>query len=378
MTLAFLYPGTFLWKIGYNGIRFQVIFQPNGQIPMSDHQTTLLRLVQQSLESWSLAGVDDCVPIPPITARPPRASSPTSATQQSPSQPMPRSPSVRPNSQPLNTPVPSIRSAVADQAAINQANLYHYAPNSEGTPLEMVNKKSTNADSMPATSLLPYKHPPRKVATSLPDPSAVGVEWTRVLPSDDTLAAMPDHAEALSLIETCVKKCTRCSMLANSRTQTVFGVGNPSPRLIFMGEAPGADEDLQGVPFVGRAGRLLTDMIEKGMKISRDQVYILNTLKCRPPGNRTPLPTEAIACREFLDAQLAVLRPEFICCLGAVAAQSLLGVSTPIGKMRGHWYTLGSSRVMCTWHPAYLLRNPPAKQQTWADLQMLMREMGLM
>ena len=125
--------------------------------------------------------------------------------------------------------------------------------------------------------------------------------------------------------------CVRCSHLAAARTQTVFGVGNPRPRLCFLGEAPGADEDEQGEPFVGRAGQLLTKIIE-ACTLRREDVYILNVLKCRPPGNRTPLPDEVEHCREYLDRQLAVLRPEFICCLGSVAAQSLLRTATPISK----------------------------------------------
>lgn len=148
-------------------------------------------------------------------------------------------------------------------------------------------------------------------------------------------------------------------------------------RLVFMGEAPGADEDRQGEPFVGRAGQLLTDIITKGMKIQREDVYILNTIKCRPPGNRAPLPQEAANCREFLNEQLAIIQPEFICCLGAVAAQNLLGSSVPIGQLRGRFHDFQGIKVLCTYHPAYVLRNPPAKRQVWDDIQMLMKEMGL-
>ena len=121
-----------------------------------------------------------------------------------------------------------------------------------------------------------------------------------------------------------VAACRRCKELAETRTQTVFGVGNPYAKLVFCGEAPGADEDRQGEPFVGRAGQLLTDIIEKGMKIRREDVYILNILRCRPPGNRNPLPVEAANCREYLERQLAIIQPQYICCLGAVAAQNLL------------------------------------------------------
>lgn len=143
-----------------------------------------------------------------------------------------------------------------------------------------------------------------------------------------------------------------------------------------MGEAPGADEDRQGLPFVGAAGQKLTQMI-LAMGFTRDQVYILNTIKCRPPGNRAPLPAEAQNCREYLDRQLAVLCPEFICCLGAVAAQNLLGVGTPIGQLRGRFHNYQGIRVVCTYHPAYILRNPSAHRPVWEDLQMLLAEMGL-
>ena len=186
-----------------------------------------------------------------------------------------------------------------------------------------------------------------------------------------------DREAALAVIAAEVARCTRCAELAASRTQTVFGVGNPRPRLVFMGEAPGADEDRQGVPFVGRAGQLLTDMIEKGMRLPRSEVYILNAVKCRPPENRTPEDEETSNCREYFQRQLEILRPEFICCLGAVAAHTLLEVKTSVGQLRGRIHDYQGAKVICTYHPAYLLRNPPAKKPTWDDLQMLMREMGL-
>ncbi|NLX97314.1 MAG: uracil-DNA glycosylase, partial [Rhodopirellula sp.] len=159
------------------------------------------------------------------------------------------------------------------------------------------------------------------------------------------------------------------------RTQTVFGEGNPYARLVFCGEAPGADEDRIGRPFVGRAGQLLTDIIEKGMKTSRKDVYILNILRCRPPGNRNPLPDEAANCREYLDRQLEIIQPKFICCLGAVAAQNLLDTTEPIGHLRGRVLDFNGIHVVCTYHPAYLLRNPSAKRPVWEDIQMLMAEM---
>jgi DNA polymerase len=173
-----------------------------------------------------------------------------------------------------------------------------------------------------------------------------------------------------------VVACTRCAELAQTRTQTVFGVGNPNATLVFCGEAPGADEDRLGEPFVGRAGQLLTDIITKGMKMRREDVYILNILRCRPPGNRTPLPAEAANCREYLDRQLAIIQPRFICCLGAVAAQNLLGSTTPIGQLRGRIHDYHGIKVVCTYHPAYVLRNPQAKRPVWEDIQMLMEEMA--
>ena len=190
-----------------------------------------------------------------------------------------------------------------------------------------------------------------------------------------TLAPADDRSAALAVWAKKVAGCTRCAELARTRTQTVFGVGNPHARLVFLGEAPGADEDRQGEPFVGAAGQLLNKILAAcGLK--REDVYIMNILRCRPPGNRLPLPAEAANCREYLDSQLAIIQPEFICCLGACAAQNLLQTDTAIGKLRGRFQDLDGSKVICTYHPAYLLRNPAAKKQTWEDMQMLMKAMG--
>ena len=189
------------------------------------------------------------------------------------------------------------------------------------------------------------------------------------------LAPSTSH-DSLAIIRQEVSACRLCDELASTRTQTVFGVGNPHARLCFLGEAPGADEDRQGEPFVGRAGQLLTKIIE-ACTLTRDDVYILNVLKCRPPGNRTPLPDEVSNCRVFLDRQLNLIRPEYICCLGAVAAQTLLDTQTPISRMRGKYFDYQGIRVMCTYHPAYLLRNPAAKKEVWEDMKMLMRDMEI-
>jgi DNA polymerase len=164
--------------------------------------------------------------------------------------------------------------------------------------------------------------------------------------------------------------------LAATRTQTVFGVGNPSARLVFIGEAPGADEDRQGQPFVGRAGQLLTKIIE-ACRLKREDVFIANVLKCRPPENRTPAPGEVANCREYLDRQLAIIRPDYICCLGGVAAKCLLGTDVPIGRLRGKFHMYEGISVMCTYHPAYLLRNPAAKREVWDDMKQLMAKLGI-
>ncbi len=194
----------------------------------------------------------------------------------------------------------------------------------------------------------------------------------------DSGDAPPDISDAptLDILEQQVAGCTRCDELASTRTQTVFGVGDPHARLWFLGEAPGADEDRLGEPFVGRAGQLLTKIIE-ACGLRRENVYIANILKCRPPGNRNPSPAEAANCRRFLERQLELVGPEFICCMGAVAAQNLLDTTVAIGRLRGRIHPYREAQVVCTYHPAYLLRNPAAKKDTWDDMKLLMREMGV-
>jgi DNA polymerase len=189
--------------------------------------------------------------------------------------------------------------------------------------------------------------------------------------------AAADKSTALTVLQNEVAGCTRCHELATTRTQTVFGVGAPNARLLFLGEAPGADEDRLGEPFVGRAGQLLTDMITKGMRLRREDVYIMNVLKCRPPANRNPSPDEVINCRSFLDRQIETIHPEFICCLGSIAAKALLNTELSIGRLRGKWHNYRGVPVVCTYHPAYLLRNPAAKRDVWEDLKLLMDRMGL-
>jgi DNA polymerase len=179
----------------------------------------------------------------------------------------------------------------------------------------------------------------------------------------------------LELIAEQVSTCPRCPELLATRKQTVFGDGCLDPEICFVGEAPGAEEDNQGIPFVGAAGHLLNRIIN-GCGFKREQVYICNILKCRPPGNRLPLATEAAHCREYLEKQLELVRPRYIVALGACAAQNLLGTTSGIGKLRGRFHDYQGVPVLCTYHPAYLLRSPEKKRDVWEDLKMLLTRMG--
>jgi uracil-DNA glycosylase family 4 len=170
--------------------------------------------------------------------------------------------------------------------------------------------------------------------------------------------------------------CTRCPLHRQGRKQIVFGVGNPHAELMFIGEAPGADEDQQGEPFVGRAGQLLNNMI-KAMGIQRKDVYIANIIKCRPPGNRTPEREECETCSPFLMRQIAAIKPKVIVALGAVAAKTLLAINAPMSELRGRWFDFRGTKLAVTYHPAFLLRDPRQKKETWKDLQMVMKDLGL-
>lgn len=181
--------------------------------------------------------------------------------------------------------------------------------------------------------------------------------------------------DALSKMRIEVANCFACS-LANCRTNTVFGVGNVTPRVVFFGEAPGADEDKQGEPFVGRSGKKLDEIIE-ACTLRREDVYILNVLKCRPPDNRTPEPEEIANCRHFFERQFDVLKPEYIVCLGATAAQALLETTDAIGRLRGRFHSYRGSKVVATYHPSYLLRNPAASKYVWEDMKIVLNDMGI-
>ena len=185
--------------------------------------------------------------------------------------------------------------------------------------------------------------------------------------------ARPAPAAGLQLIRTELGDCQRCK-LAPSRTNIVFGSGSPNAELVFVGEAPGYDEDQQGLPFVGRAGQLLTKIIES-IDIRREDVYICNVLKCRPPENRNPEPDEVLACNPFLKKQLAAIRPKIVCCLGTFAAQNVLQTAASISKLRGRFHDIDGMRVIATFHPAYLLRSPEKKRDVWEDLKQIRAEL---
>jgi len=209
----------------------------------------------------------------------------------------------------------------------------------------------------------------RAAATSPARPVPAPVELLSRYPGLEKTATL----EELSAF---IGDCKRCK-LAPPRTHLVFGVGNPNADLMFVGEAPGADEDARGEPFVGRAGQLLTDIIERGMGLSRADVYICNVIKCRPPDNRNPEPDEVAACEPFLMRQIDLVRPRAIVALGSFAVQALLKVKTPISRLRGNWQEVRGVKLMPTFHPAYLLRSPGEKRLVWQDIQEVMKLLGL-
>ena len=204
----------------------------------------------------------------------------------------------------------------------------------------------------------------------------VELDWEKPLPAQkNNKAVTENNKKPLNDLGREVLGCQRCS-LARTRKNIVFGDGNVSAKIVFVGEAPGADEDEQGLPFVGRAGQLLTNII-KAMGLTRKDVYICNILKCRPPGNRNPLPEEIRLCEPFLKQQLHIISPQIICALGSFAAKTLLKTETPITALRGRFQTYEGIKLMPTYHPAYLLRNPSAKKQVWEDVQLIMKEIEI-
>jgi uracil-DNA glycosylase len=224
--------------------------------------------------------------------------------------------------------------------------------------------------------------PAEPLATASPAVPSVAPQLMKLV-SFNNLGPMPaakipvaDRAAALRAIQEEIGDCTRCPLAYAGRRNIVFGDGSPAARLMFVGEGPGADEDAQGVPFVGKAGQLLNNMIA-AMGLQREEVYIANIVKCRPPGNRVPEPIEANTCSQFLLRQIDVVRPEVIVALGATAAMYLLGVKQSLSSLRGHWHTCRGAKLVVTYHPAFLLRDPRQKVEAWKDLQMVMAELGL-
>ena len=199
-------------------------------------------------------------------------------------------------------------------------------------------------------------------------PAAAATE----LPISPDIAAVAP-VDTLEAIRSDIGDCQRCK-LAPTRTTIVFGSGNPSAEIVFVGEAPGYEEDQQGLPFVGEAGRLLTKIIES-IGIKREDAYICNILKCRPPGNRNPEPDEVLVCSPFLKRQIASIRPKIVCCLGKFAAQTMLQRADPISRLRGEFHDIDGMRVIATFHPAYLLRSPEKKREVWEDMKQIRAEL---
>lgn len=269
----------------------------------------------------------------------------------------------------LRTLDPQLKRALAERIRFyNELGIYDFYRR-EGLPAEA-----------PLESALPKNQPelrepmtPRaKAAVAVP---AVEDDLFEVANSKPE-SKVTDPAEALRIVREDLGDCTRCRLHKQGRKQIVFGVGNPRAQLMFIGEAPGADEDQQGEPFVGRAGQLLNNMI-KAMGLQREHVYIANIIKCRPPGNRTPERDECETCSPFLMRQIAVIEPAVIVALGAVAAKTLLAINAPMAELRGHWYDFRGTKLAVTYHPAFLLRDPRQKKEAWKDLRMVMKELGL-
>ena len=218
------------------------------------------------------------------------------------------------------------------------------------------------------------------IAARKPDflepPIANPVSFDQLVPLPQAKIPASEKDAALLAVQNEIGDCTRCPLAYAGRRKIVFGDGNPNARLMFVGEGPGADEDMQGLPFVGKAGQLLNNMIA-AMGLKREEVYIANIVKCRPPNNRVPEPAEANTCTQFLVQQMDIVRPEVVVALGGTAALYLLGVKRSLSSLRGHWHSCRGAKLAVTYHPAFLLRDPRQKAEAWKDLQMVMAEMGL-
>jgi len=261
---------------------------------------------------------------------------------------------------------PQLRRALADRVRYyNELGIYDFY------------RRDVAVSVAPATPAEIYSEPRDSMTPRAKAVAAPAVEENIFQVADlKPEAGVTDPSQALRLIREDIGDCTRCPLHKQGRKQIVFGVGDPHAELMFIGEAPGADEDQQGEPFVGRAGQLLNNMI-KAMGIRREDVYIANIIKCRPPGNRTPERDECETCSPFLMRQIAAIRPKAIVALGAVAAKTLLAINAPMSELRGRWYDFRGTKLAVTYHPAFLLRDPRQKKETWKDLQMVMKDLGM-
>jgi DNA polymerase len=242
-------------------------------------------------------------------------------------------------------------------------------------PVEQTAELLDEAESQPDAVVAELSNPQTQTYSSMEEQAIPPRKPFPAQPPVADAVSSTDRAAALNIIREEIGECTRCA-LHKGRNKLVFADGDPNARLMFVGEGPGADEDAQGLPFVGRAGQLLNNMIT-AMGLKREEVYICNVVKCRPPGNRTPEPEEANTCTPFLFRQIDVVRPQVIVALGATAATYLLGHRQPLAGLRGRVHAFRGTQLIVTYHPAFLLRDPRQKKEAWADLQIAMKELGL-
>jgi DNA polymerase len=259
-----------------------------------------------------------------------------------------------------------------DPAILEQLELAEAAPEEQSTP-PVLQEAPSNIPEYAAREAEPRRAAGQTNLSAEENMSARKAQFSSPLIAPEVAPA--ERAAALEIIREEIGDCTRC-VLHKGRNKIVFGDGSPTARLMFVGEGPGADEDAQGIPFVGRAGQLLNNMIA-AMGLAREEVYIANVVKCRPPGNRTPEPEEGATCSPFLFRQIDVVRPQVLVALGATAATYLLGSRQPLAGLRGRVHAFRGTQLIVTYHPAYLLRDPRQKKEAWADLQIAMKELGL-
>jgi len=267
------------------------------------------------------------------------------------------------NGEPAPVAVEQMREAASEMQAAPAPSLS--MPLESDVPLAVAQSSS---------HFFPAPKKPSTIADTVPSLPLISFNDLAPLPAASVPAA--DRAAALQAIQEDIGDCTRCPLAYAGRRKIVFGDGSPTARLMFVGEGPGADEDTQGIPFVGKAGQLLNNMIA-AMGLARGDVYIANIVKCRPPNNRVPEPVEANTCSQFLLRQIDVVQPEVIVALGATAATYLLGVKQSLSSLRGSWHTCRGAKLAVTYHPAFLLRDPRQKAEAWKDLQMVMAQLRM-